>query len=62
MIHVGSRVNKYWFIVQDAKSQTDAILSVMPWSEQCILPVTKSTKTLLADLFAVLQVNQDLIG
>ena len=57
-IHIssGSRINKEWFLVHDSQQEMDAVLTMVPWSTQCVIAFTKSTKKTLKELFSLLQV------
>lgn len=52
---IGSRINKEWFLVRDSQQEMDAVLTMVPWSTQCVISFTKSTKKTLKELFSLLQ-------
>ena len=53
---VGSRMNKQWFLVRDSRQEIDAVLTMVPWSLQCMLTFNKATRKTLKELFSLLQV------
>ena len=55
-IPTGSRINKQWFLVRDSQQEVDAVLTMVPWSPQCVISFTKGTKKTLKELFSLLQV------
>lgn len=52
---IGSRINKQWFLVRDSQQEVDAVLTMVPWSPQCVISFTKGTKKTLKELFSILQ-------
>lgn len=52
----GSRMDKQWFLVRDSKQEIDAVLTMVPWSLQCMLSFNKATRKTLKELFSLLQV------
>ncbi|XP_078356019.1 slowpoke-binding protein-like [Oculina patagonica] len=52
---IGSRINKQWFLVRDSKQEIDAVLTMVPWSSQCVISFSKGTRKTLKELFSLLQ-------
>lgn len=52
---LGSRVDKYWFMVRDTSLKTDRLLTLVPLNRNCPLSVCPSTKDILNNLFLALQ-------
>ncbi|XP_032687809.1 slowpoke-binding protein isoform X4 [Odontomachus brunneus] len=53
--NIGSRVDKYWFMVRDTSLKTDRLLTLVPLNRNCPLSVCPSTKDILNNLFLALQ-------
>ncbi|TGZ45769.1 Slowpoke-binding protein [Temnothorax longispinosus] len=53
--NIGSRVDKYWFMVRDTSLKTDRLLTLVPLNQNCPLTVCPSTKDILNNLFLALQ-------
>ncbi|XP_020294154.1 slowpoke-binding protein isoform X1 [Pseudomyrmex gracilis] len=53
--NIGSRVDKYWFMVRDTSLKTDRLLTLVPLSRNCPLTTCPSTKDILNNLFLALQ-------
>ncbi|XP_029175672.1 slowpoke-binding protein isoform X2 [Nylanderia fulva] len=53
--NIGSRVDKYWFMVRDTSLKTDRLLTLVPLNRSCPLSVCPSTKDILNNLFLALQ-------
>ncbi|XP_012228643.1 slowpoke-binding protein isoform X1 [Linepithema humile] len=53
--NIGSRVDKYWFMVRDTSLKTDRLLTLVPLNRNCPLTVCPSTKDILNNLFLALQ-------
>ncbi|XP_065833626.1 slowpoke-binding protein-like [Oscarella lobularis] len=52
---LGWRLDKYWFIVRESRGQEDFLLSMLPYSNTCSLPMTQNTALNLQQLFAALK-------
>ncbi|KYN21007.1 PREDICTED: slowpoke-binding protein isoform X1 [Trachymyrmex cornetzi] len=53
--NIGSRVDKYWFMVRDTSLKTDRLLTLVPLNRSCPLTACPSTKDILNNLFLALQ-------
>ncbi|KAG5333894.1 SLOB protein, partial [Acromyrmex heyeri] len=53
--NIGSRVDKYWFMVRDTSLKTDRLLTLVPLNQNCPLTACPSTKDILNNLFLALQ-------
>ncbi|XP_011139636.1 slowpoke-binding protein isoform X1 [Harpegnathos saltator] len=53
--NIGSRMDKYWFMVRDTSLKTDRLLTLVPLNMNCPLSVCPSTKDILNHLFLALQ-------
>ena len=43
--------------MRESQQQIDIVLTMVPWSTQCVIPFTKGTKKMLKELFSLLQVT-----
>ncbi|XP_008551911.1 slowpoke-binding protein isoform X1 [Microplitis demolitor] len=55
LYNIGSRVDKFWFVVTDTLLKTDRLLTLTPLSKNCPLSVCPSTKEILNKLFLFIQ-------
>lgn len=53
--NIGSRVDKYWFMVKDTSLKTNRLLTLVPLNQNCPLTACPSTKDILNNLFLALQ-------
>ncbi|EEB11577.1 Slowpoke-binding protein, putative [Pediculus humanus corporis] len=52
---IGSRVDKYWFVVRDSSVKTERLLSVVPKTVKCPIRCDSESRSVILDLFLALQ-------
>lgn len=52
---IGSRIDKYWFMVRDSALKTDRMMTMVPYNDYAPMGLNGSTKKILSELFLALQ-------